>query len=401
MAVTIHGRVEPKYERVRQAFLDNFEQRNELGASVAVACDGELCVDLWGGTANATTGRPWDRDTLQVIYSGTKALVALCLLVLVDRRQLDLEAPVHRYWPEFAAHDKEALRVIDLASHRARLPGFSTRVSEEDLVDDARMAALLAAQPLDEDPRAGDVYHALTFGWLCGEVIRRVDGRSVGRFFAEEVARPLDLEIWIGLPAHLEDRVSTLHYAPSWTRPSWWDANALAADGLLARVWNNPPLLPPDHLPSNTADWHQAEIPGAGGIATARSMARLYNCLARGGELDGTRLLSSKTLVMGCREVTRRWEPLLAEPQAFAIGFQLQTERRAFGPPLDAFGHAGAGGSIHCAWPSERVGISYSMNALRNDDTDPRAQALLTAVHQVVSAQPSRPSPLVAPRDPA
>jgi len=389
--VQISGNVASGFEAVQYVFGENFAQREELGAAFAVSIDGALVVDLWGGVADPSGTRLWERDTLQVIFSGTKALVALCLLMLVDRGQLDLSAPVRRYWPEFAARGKEATRVIDLASHRARVPGFATAVSEEDLVDDVRMAALLAEQPQDDDPRAGDVYHALTYGWLCGEVIRRVDGRSVGRFFADEVARPLDLEIWIALPAELEKRVSTLRYAPSWTPPSWWDAETLRSDGLLARVWNNPPLLPRDHLPSNRSDWQRAEIPGAGGIATARSMARLYDCLAHGGALDGTRLLSAKTLAVGCREVTRRWEPLLGEPQAFAVGIQLQTERHAFGPPPDAFGHGGAGGSVHCAWPSHRVGISYAMNALRNDDTDPRARALLTALYEAVTRYRCRP----------
>jgi CubicO group peptidase (beta-lactamase class C family) len=384
----IDGFATPAFAGVRDAFAENLERRGELGAAFAVTLDGEPVVDLWGGVADAATGRPWERDTLQVIFSGTKGLVALCLLMLVDRGQLELDAPVARFWPEFAAHGKEHVRVVEVASHQARLPGIRAPVDEDEMLDDRRMAALLADQAQEEDPRARDAYHALTYGWLCGELVRRVDGRSVGRFFAEEVARPLGLELWIGLPAELEERVSTLRYGPRWGRRLPRDAEAIASDELLARVWDNPPLFPQGRLPWNRADYHRAEIPGAGGVGTARSLARLYGCLARGGELDGVQLLSAATLAEGRRERTRRWEPLVELPMAFGVGFQLQTELRAFGPAADAFGHGGAGGSIHCAWPARRAGISYAMNLMSDDEPDPRAQALLTAVHDALRGIP-------------
>jgi CubicO group peptidase (beta-lactamase class C family) len=377
------GHVAPGFEAVRDAFEANFERHGEIGAAFAVMSDGELVVDLWGGLADAATGRPWERETLQLIFSGTKGLVALCLLMLADRDELNLDAPVHRYWPEFAAAGKEHVRVLDLASHQARLPGLRTRLTAADLVDDRRMAALLAAQPQERDPRAADAYHALTYGWLCGEVVRRVDGRSVGRFFADEVATPLGLQLWIGLPAELERQVSTLAYAPTWGQGPLLDADALVSDDLMACVWDNPPLLPDDDLPWNRPDWHRAEIPGAGGIGTARSLARLYGCLALGGTLDGVRLLSQATLARGRRELSRRVDPLVDEPMAFGVGFQLQTDRKLYGPPSDAFGHAGLGGSVHCAWPSQRMGLSYAMNALRDDvPIDVRAEALLSATHR-------------------
>lgn len=381
----VSGWVAPGFEGVQAAFAENFASRGELGAAFAVSLEGKPIVDLWGGVADVCTGRPWSQDTLQVIFSGTKAFVALCLLMLVDRGALDLEAPVCRYWPEFGAAGKDEVLVGELASHQARLPGIQSKVLERDIVDDRRMAALLAAQPQDRDPRARDVYHALTFGWLCGELIRRVDGRSVGRFFADEVAAPLGLEAWIGLPADLEPRVSVLRYAENWGQLSLVDPDSLAEDDLLARVWNNPALFPPDRMPWNWPELHRAEIAGAGGIATARSMARFYGCLAAGGTIDGVTLLSAQTLELGRKERTRRIEPLLDEPQAFGVGFQLQTERGVFGAPADAFGHAGAGGSVHCAWPSQKLGISYAMNTMRDDESvDPRPQALLAALRESV-----------------
>jgi len=379
--VNIHGWVGDGYEAVRIAFERNFAEHGERGAAFAATVDGEPVVDLWGGLADPASGSPWQEDTLQVIFSGTKGLVALCLLLLVDRDELELEAPVARYWPEFAAHGKGAVRVLELASHRARLPGIRTPLEEDEILDDRRMAALLADQPQETDPRAGDAYHALTFGWLCGELVRRVDGRSIGAFFDDEVARPLGLDVWIGLPPELEGRVATLEYAPS-----WWDGRRdeaeVANDPLMVCVLRNPPVFPPGPLPWNRPAWHRAEIPSAGGIASARSLARLYGCLARGGELDGVRLLREQTLADGTRELTRRVDPLIDEPHVFGVGFQLQNVAHRLGPPADAFGHGGAGGSMHCAWPSRRVGVSYAMNALRADmPVDPRSHALLQALH--------------------
>lgn len=386
MQLTVGGFVLPGFEPVRDAFVSNFAVRDELGAAFAVTLDSEPVVDLWGGIADDGSGEGWERGTLQVIFSGTKALVAVCLLMLVDRGVLELEMPVSRYWPEFGAHGKGQVTVAELVSHRARLPAVRAAVGERDLIDGARLAALLADQPPDPDPRAATTYHAFTFGWLCGELLRRVDGRTVGRFFAEEVAAPLGLELWIGLPSELERRVSVICYAPRWGRRVPLAADALAADGLLASVWGNPPMFPLDHLPWNRPDWHAAEIPAAGGIGTARSVARLFGCLACGGELDGVRLLSESALLDGRRERSRRWDQLHDAPDVFAAGFQLQTELKPFGPPPDAFGHRGAGGSVHCAWPSQRIGISYAMNSLDDyDRVDPRGAALIEALWSVVS----------------
>ena len=388
MPLRYRGFAAPGFEGVAAAFEANFVERGEVGAAFAAVVDGRTVVDLWGGLADQEAGRPWRHGTLQVVFSGTKGLVAVCLAMLVDRGQLDPDTPVCRYWPEFAAAGKEHVLVNQIASHRARLPGIRTKLVREDILDDERMAALLAAQPQEGDQRAADVYHALTYGWLCGELIRRVDGRSVGRFFADEVAEPLDLEIWMGLPAGLEERVSTLRYADDWGN-NLFDDERLSADELLGCVWNNPPLFPPDHVPWNTRAFHAAEIPGAGGIGTARSIARLYGCLARGGEQDGVRLVSQSTLERAQTCLARRRDPLFDEPAAFGLGFELQTERQALGPADDAFGHCGAGGSAHGAWPTERVGFSYCMNEMRDDQqADRRPHALLKALRAAVRDRP-------------
>jgi CubicO group peptidase (beta-lactamase class C family) len=386
----VGGFAAPGFEAVAHEFERNFEDRGELGAAFAACVDGEPVIDLWGGRAEpGADGRPWREDTLQLIFSGTKGLVATCLLMLVDRGLLDLDAPACTYWPEFAAQGKERITVAELASHRARLPGVAAPLDEADLADDRRMAGLLAGQAPEADPRAAATYHPLTYGWLCGELIRRVDGRSVGRFFAEEVAAPLELEVWIGLPAELEPRVTTLVTAEGWGAGPLNDPRALAQDELLRRIWANPPFLAAGELAWNTRAYHAAEIPGGGAIATARSLARLYGCLARGGELDGVRLLREETLVRGRRELSRFRDPFSDEPYACGVGYELQTEQAVFGPVPDAFGHTGAGGSVHGAWPRERVGFSYAMNEMRDDPVpDPRSQALLRALHDALRRAP-------------
>jgi CubicO group peptidase (beta-lactamase class C family) len=212
--------VAPGFGQVADEFGRNFTVRGDLGAAFAVIRDDEVLVDLWGGIADRATARPWTADTLQILFSGTKGLVAACLLLLMERGQLTLEAPVARYWPEFAAAGKADVAVRDLVTHAVGLPGLEVPVTWQEATDARRMAVLLAAQPRSRDPRATRTYHAVTFGWLCGELVRRVDGRRIGQFFAEEIALPLDLELWIGLPADLEARVSTVEPAQAHDRES-------------------------------------------------------------------------------------------------------------------------------------------------------------------------------------
>jgi CubicO group peptidase (beta-lactamase class C family) len=377
------GLVAPGFEAVAEAFERNFTERGEIGAAFAAEFDGAPVVDLWGGIADPESGRPWRRDTLQLVFSGTKGLVAVCMLLLIERSELELGAPVCAYWPEFAANGKAAITVAEVVSHRSRMPGVRAPLQIADLVDDVRMAALLAEQAPETDPRAAGVYHQQTYGWMCGELVRRVSGRSIGRFFAEEVARPLELEIWIGLPEHEEPRVSTLvdntNFAPPESDPD------RVHDDLYRRSWFNPPAEP-GKMHWNERAFHAAEIPGAGAITTARSMARLYSCLARGGEVGGIRLLRPETIALGRRELSRFRDPFSDEPMAFGVGFQLQTELATYGPPAQAFGHSGAGGSIHAAWPEQRVGVSYAMNEMRYEPAgDPRSQSLLAALSEAVS----------------
>jgi CubicO group peptidase (beta-lactamase class C family) len=385
----VQGFVSSGFEAVAEAFEENFRHRGELGAAFAAVAGGELVVDLWRGTADRYTHRPFDRDTLQVVFSGSKGFVAVCMLILIDRDLLDLEASVARYWPEFG---KPGIRVRDVVGHTARLPGIEARISIDELTDDRKMSALLAAQAQSADPRAALCYHALTYGWLCDELVRRVDGRSIGRFFAEEIARPLDLDLWIGLPADQERRVATLELSPEWGKSEHLDRSSYARDPLMRIAWGNPEVFGADSFPWNRPDFHRAEIPGANAVGTARSIARLYGCLAEGGRP----ILSEKAVGFGRQTLSEGFDQLNDEYRRFGVGFALQTETSALGPPPDAFGHSGAGGSMHGAWPTQRVGYSYAMNLMRDGvRPDPRNKALLDALYQAVTgrAGPSAQEP--------
>jgi CubicO group peptidase (beta-lactamase class C family) len=370
----IDGYVAPGYEEVAEEFRRNFAVRDEVGAAFAAVRDGEPVVDLWGGLADRSTQRPWAEDTLQVVFSGTKGLVAICVLMLLERGLLDLDAPVSRYWPEFG---KDEILVRDVVGHRSRLPGITVPVEPEEFADAERMTRRLEAEAPSEDPRARFCYHAFNYGWLCGELINRVDGRRVGRFLAEEIAAPLELEVWIGLPEALEDRVSTIELASDWPVNTTLGSETHRRDPLLRSIWGNPPTFSREGFAWNSRAFHAGEIPGAGGIGTARSMARLYGSLEQ--------LLSPSTLELGRTTISDGWDEAHETPRRFGVGFQLQTEMRTLGPPDDAFGHGGAGGSSHGCWPELRVGFSYAMNLMRDDEPlDPRSTALRAALHRAV-----------------
>jgi CubicO group peptidase (beta-lactamase class C family) len=374
----VRGTVAPGFETVAEVFERNFTRRSDIGAAFAAVHRGRTVVDLWGGMA--APGRRWERDTLQVIYSGTKGLMASCMLILVERGMLDLDAPVAAYWPEFAENGKERVLVRHVVSHRAGLPGILAPITREDIPDYEKMETLLAAQPMSNDPDAYHCYHALTIGWLCGALIRRIDGRTLGTFFAEEVATPLGLDAWIGLPETEEHRVGRMEL----DMDSPWNDDPIA-NKVHRAIWGNPPLFPTNaELAWNSRAYHAAEIGGAGGIATARAMARYYGCLAQGGEIDGIRILRPETITDGLKLRSKFYDPYIIEPMAYGTVFALQTEQGRFGPAPDAFGHAGAGGSIHGGWPSLQTGFSYTMNQMRIDPEDIRSRYVLKALHGAI-----------------
>ncbi|CAN7637975.1 serine hydrolase domain-containing protein [Mesorhizobium sp. LjNodule214] len=376
----VKGRVEPGFEAVAEEFGRNFTERGEVGAAFAAVHSGRTVVDIWGG--NAAPSRPWQQDTLQVVFSGTKGLLAGCMLILIERGLVDIDAPVAKYWPEFAQGGKERILVRHIVSHRSGVPGVLAPLSIDDVPDYEKIEGLLATQPIANDPDAFACYNGLTIGWLCGAIVRRVDGRTLGQFFADEIARPLNLEAWIGLPEDLERRVGVIEVECGMA-----SVDADPENPINRSIWQNPPLLTSHTNSWNTKAFHAAQIGGAGCIATARSIARYYGCLSQGGEIDGVRILKSETLDQGLIERSRFTDPYFSEPMAFATAFALQTEKMRFGPARDAFGHSGAGGSIHAAWPSRKTGLSYTMNQMRSDPDDRRSRFVLEKLFQAVNLQ--------------
>jgi CubicO group peptidase (beta-lactamase class C family) len=382
----VQGRTAPGFEKVAEVFAANFARYGEVGAAFAAYRDGAPVVDLWAGVTDPGTGHPWRPDTLQLVFSGAKGLTSACVLLLVERGLLELDAPAARYWPEFAAAGKERITVAEILSHQARLPGVQQPVGTEELLNPEHMATLLATQAPSTDPRAAFVYHALTWGWLTGELVRRVDGRTVGALFADEFAGPLGLDIWLGLPDAEQHRVATTIAGPGVLRPA--DENEDEETDALQVLTRNPLLTADAPALWNSAAFRSAQLPAVGAHVTARSMARFYTCLARGGELDGVRVLDEGTVRLGRRELRRGVSPLWGTPMAYGAGFELRTELGLFGPPPDAFGHAGAGGSRHGAWPGERVGFSYTMNLTRAEFPDRRPLDLLASLHEAALAIP-------------
>jgi CubicO group peptidase (beta-lactamase class C family) len=380
--IPVAGHNDSRFSRVREVFEASLHDRGELGASVAVTIDGQPVVDLWGGTADKDTGRAWERETLVNVFSTTKGFTAMCAHRLVDQGLLDLEAPVARYWPEFASNGKEDIRVQSLLDHRAGLPAVKETLPPDALFDWSAMTRALAAEAPWWTPDTQHGYHAVTFGWLVGEVIRRASGRTMGAYFREEIAGPLGLDVHIGLGASEDARCAELRPAAQRpTEPTLFNRIMTAPDSMTAKAFTNPiTMLMPGTFGSRA--WRAAELPSVNAHATARSIARLYGALACGGEQDGVRVLSGESIARGRTERSRGMDAVLGVSTRFGLGFMLPQPEARFGPSVSTFGHPGAGGSIGFADPEARVGFAYVMNRMGGSLLlDPRAAALIDAVY--------------------
>jgi len=391
----IDGHCDPAFEGVRQAFVRNFEHDVEIGASLAIEVDGRRVVDLWGGWADTASRRPWDRDTLGVVFSNTKPATALCAHLLVDAGQLDLDRPVARYWPEFAEAGKRETTVRMLLDHSAGLPALRQPLPDGAAFDWEAMSTRLAREAPFWEPGTRVGYHGLTFGWLVGEVVRRVSGQTLGSFFQEQVAGPLGLDFWIGLPEAQEARVAAIVPA----RPAPQPRNAFEAavadepDSVSALYFRNTGGWRPSGF--NSRRGHAAEIGAAGGITHARALARLYGVLAQGGASDGRTWLKAETLSRATAVSSATHQDVcLRVPTRFAAGFMREMDNRARGMDSacfgrDAFGHAGAGGSLAFASPGHRMGFAYTMNHMGPGVLlNTRADRLVRATHEALAARP-------------
>ena len=377
----IQGRVHPRYGRVRDVFAEQFRSGREVGAAVAILVDGEPVVDLFAGHADPARTRPWTADTITHVYSVTKAMTALCAHRLIERGLLELDVPVAKYWPEFAQAGKGAISVRWLLSHRAGLQALTRALPPETIYDWTAMCSALAeAEPCIAPGRLG--YHPVTFGWLVGELVRRIDGRSVGRFFREEIAAPLGADFHIGLGPAEEKRAADM--TPLEPPPDFVKLLNSAPTG-------EPPLVllaflnPTGNGDHNSSAHRRAEIPAINGHGTAMSLARVYGALARGGELDGVRLLSPESVERARSLQAEGTDALMEMPVKMGLGFWLtQPGLREFamGPNEGAFGHPGAGGGLGCADPEARVGFGYVTNRMGSSlAIDPRPSELLEAFY--------------------
>lgn len=381
----IHGFVAPGFEPVRDAFARNFTEHGEVGAACCVHLDGEVVVDLYGGVADAASGRPWRDDTLQIVFSATKGVTAACVLRLVERGALELDAPVARYWPEFAANGKDEIPVRWLLSHRAGLAAIEGKFTLEQALAWRPVVDALAAQAPLWEPGTKHGYHLRSYGWLLGELVRRVDGRTIGRFLADEIARPLGLDLWIGLPEEQEPRVSTLIPPPPPPETVRAAMDKLfAPDSIPGRAFTGPSNLFHYDQMWNRRALHAAELPSSNGIASARALSRFYAALI--GTIDGVRLLHDATLDAACAVQSDGPDAVLFLPTRFGLGFML--------PPIlapsaraTAFGHPGAGGSLALADRAQRMSFAYVMNRMSPATAgDPRADALLAATYASLDA---------------
>jgi CubicO group peptidase (beta-lactamase class C family) len=399
----VQGHVEEGWGKVADAFLENFEGTpGEVGAACCVYVGGRPVVDLWGGLADREASRPWDEDTIALVASTTKGATAICAHLLVQRGELDLDAPVVEYWPEFGASGKEQIPVRWLLSHQVGLPGIDTPLTFEDACAWHPVIRALEAQKPLWQPGTEHLYHAHTFGFLVGEVVRRISGKSLGRFFDDEVAGPLGLSAWIGLPEEEEERVARIAYAPFSVEElttGLVEATGLDADTVAAWVGT---MFDPDSAAARAAAlggafartddyfngraYRAAEFPAANMHSDARSVARMY--AATVSEVDGVRLLdpatvAAMTVVQTDKTRMHGLPPGLDVPPDRSFYMSLGFWRAC--PPMPwvgpaSFGHPGSGGSVGFAEPDAGVGFAYIPNLWSWNIAEPRAKNLAAAV---------------------
>lgn len=388
--VAVHGWCAPGWEGVRDAFARNFVEHGDVGAATAVHHDGRLVVDVWGGTYRA--------DTLQLVFSTTKGWTAILANLLVQRGHLDVDAPVASYWPEFAAEGKSEIPVRWLLTHQAGLAYPTEPCTFDEVLDWDRITAKLARSTPLWEPGTAHGYHAVTYGFLVGEVLRRITGRTVGQLLADEATGPLGLDAWIGLPAEEEPRVEPLSggltpdipdadparraLIEQFMGPDTMLGRALTCHGALeGNVFNRPEL-------------RAAEIPAANGVCDARSLSRLYAAVI--GDVDGDerfragkRLLDPATVAAASTTQTTGNDLVLFFETTFGLGFMTSSPFAPYGGPR-GFGHAGAGGSVGFADPEHGIGFGYVMSEMQaNLSGDPRTRALVAAVYDAIGVRPA------------
>jgi CubicO group peptidase (beta-lactamase class C family) len=374
----VHGTVEPGFEAVRELLEEQFAKGEHIGAGVCVYHRGRPVVDVWGGLANEETKAPWERDTMALSFSTTKGLTATCLHILADRGLVDYQAPVATYWPEFAQAGKGSITVYHLLTHQAGLAPIPEPLHGADLLDWERVIHGIETQASEWEPGMASGYHAVTFGFLVGEIVRRVSGKRIGTFLRDEVCVPLGLrDMHIGTPASAEPRIAKLKnrmvIPPDMMKQMAERMQAgepLVSDLTFRALGMKPGELKLDDEDNvfDTPAGHQAEVPAANGIMTARDLAKLYACLGNYGELDGARILSEERVRTMSAQQTCRPDKVIVFEVAYALGYMTGgLDGWPQGPRVSAFGHAGLGGSIGYCDPEIEMSFGFTTNALSMD----------------------------------
>jgi len=373
------GRVQHGFEAVQEAFRHNFSAHGDVGAALCVYRHGVPVLDIWGGLADPVTGRAWQEDTLQLVFSAAKGPTAICIHRLVEQGLLDIDVPLAHYWPEFAANGKQAITTRMVLTHRAGLAAVEGDLSLEQVLAWEPVVSAIAAQAPEWEPGSAHGYHARSFGWILGELIRRITGQSPGEWLRSSICDPLGLDYWVGLPAAELQRCARL-IPPDVSHSA---ASVLGASSLTARVMSGPSGLFGYNEMWNRAELLQAQMPSSNGVGSARALARLY--AATIAELDGRqRLLQADTLHRATRIASCGPDRVILHETCFGLGF-------ALGPMLapmcgpNAFGHPGAGGALAFADPDAGIAFAYVMNRMRFDVAgDPRAVSLVRALYACV-----------------
>lgn len=384
----VNGTVAEGFEPVREAFAGNFEVLGDRGAAVTVYREGHKVVDLWGGTRDVDGTEPWRHGTAQIVRSATKGVAAAVLLLLAQRGELDLDAPVGHYWPEFKAQGKDRTLVAHVLAHRAGVPVLDRPLTPAQAADPDLAAAAVAAQAPVWEPGTDHGYHAQTYSWLTGELVRRATGRTLGRWVADEIAGPLGLDLWVGLPAAEAGRVGRVGQveappAPGGlkTRPKRAVSEAYAdPESLTRRAFAAITPMPDENDPAYRA----AVLPASNGIATADGLARFYAALI--GEVDGVRLFSPQTVSAARAQRSAGPDRVLVVHTRFGLGYMLHGTASPLLSP-GSFGHPGRGGALGFADPESGIAFGYVTNGFRKSVTaDARAQALVRAVRTAIDA---------------
>jgi len=392
----IHGTVAPGFEKVRAAFQKNFDDGNEIGAAFSAYHQGRKVVDLWGGVADPATGAPWDEDTIVLTFSTTKGATAVCANKLAQEGLLDVDAPVVEYWPEFGANGKQDVPVSYLLSHQAGLAWVDGEMTAEEALSWEPVVAALAAQAPAWEPGSQHGYHATTYGWLVGEVIRRITGKSVGTYFREAIADPLGLDFWIGLPESEEPRVAPLSQMfpaevtieklrePGDDPVAQLIAAFIGPDTMLGRALFAPGGALMDQAVWNSRAVRAAEVPAANGVGDARSLARMYAACV--SEVDGIRLLSTEQVKRATTQQTSGPNKILMDMDVqFGLGFMVTSSLMTLGGP-NSFGHFGMGGSVGWADPDAELGFGYVMNRMDLGMAgDQRSYSLINACYESIA----------------